>query len=60
MRRPGTLEFKYANDPRSGTASPAIDPTLMSSPKTIEDPKPVDDHEIAYLLRHFGETTGQW
>jgi hypothetical protein len=23
-------------------------------------PKPVTDHEVAFLLRHFSETTGQW
>jgi hypothetical protein len=54
------LEFIYANAGFLGLASPAIDPTLMSSSVTPESPKPVDDHEISYLLRHFGETTGQW
>ena len=44
----------------SGMPSPAIDPTLIPSSTSPTDPKPVDDHEIAYLLRHFGETTGQW
>jgi hypothetical protein len=44
----------------TGMPSPAIDPTLIPSSTSPTDPKPVDDHEIAYLLRHFGETTGQW
>ncbi|KAE9379587.1 hypothetical protein N431DRAFT_159847 [Stipitochalara longipes BDJ] len=39
--------------------SPAFDPAPMLSSST-SIPNPVDDHEIAYLLRHFGETTGQW
>ncbi|KAF4624236.1 hypothetical protein G7Y89_g13937 [Cudoniella acicularis] len=42
--------------------SPRIDPSLAASntPSQRVDPKPVEDYEAAFLLRHFGETTGQW
>ncbi len=45
-----------------GFGSPAIDPALMGSPhiQVPDGPPPVDDHEVAFLLRHFGETAGQW
>ncbi|KAH7409423.1 hypothetical protein BKA64DRAFT_397131 [Cadophora sp. MPI-SDFR-AT-0126] len=43
-----------------GYNTPAIDPHLIGSPKLPEDPPPVDEHEVAFLLRHFGETAGQW
>lgn len=49
-----------ANRPLSGVASPFVDPTSMPSATLPLDSKTVKDHEIAYLLRHFGETTGQW
>jgi hypothetical protein len=54
------MKFAYSDDLCSGIASPSIDPTMIASPKMIQEPKPVDDHEVAYLLRHFGETAGQW
>jgi hypothetical protein len=42
-------------------ASPPIDPNLMSSsPCGATEAPPVADHEVAFLLRHFGETAGQW
>ncbi|EKD20866.1 Zn(II)2Cys6 transcription factor [Drepanopeziza brunnea f. sp. 'multigermtubi' MB_m1] len=43
-------------------SSSAIDPALMDPPQilVLDDPPPVDDHEVAFLLRHFGETAGQW
>lgn len=56
----GYVMLGFACADRSGMASPAIDPTLMASPKTLNDPMQVEDHEVAYLLRHFGETAGQW
>ncbi|CZT07796.1 related to regulatory protein for the arginine catabolic pathway [Rhynchosporium agropyri] len=45
-----------------GFASPAIDPVLLGSAAVHihDDPPPVDEHEVAFLLRHFGETAGQW
>ncbi|KAK6585410.1 hypothetical protein PZA11_002137 [Diplocarpon coronariae] len=45
-----------------GFSSPAIDPVLMVSPRTQvpDGPPPVDEHEVAFLLRHFGEVAGQW
>lgn len=48
--------------PDGTVASPPIDPALTTSPRSIPeiDHFPVIDHEVAFLLRHFGETTGQW
>ncbi|TVY65642.1 Transcriptional regulatory protein moc3 [Lachnellula suecica] len=44
-----------------GVASPPIDPSLITShPSPQNDPKPVEDFEVAFLMRHFGETAGQW
>ncbi|KAL2074628.1 hypothetical protein VTL71DRAFT_8406 [Oculimacula yallundae] len=45
-----------------GFGSPAIDPLLTRSSMVhiSDDPPPVDEHEVAFLLRHFGETAGQW
>lgn len=47
-------------------ASPSVDPPL-SSPRdfsvaqfTGKDLCTVTDHEVSFLLRHFGEITGQW
>lgn len=37
-----------------GTASPRINPAFYN------DLQAVDEHEVAFLLRHFGETPGQW
>jgi hypothetical protein len=47
--------------PTGVVASPPIDPNLLaSSARGAAEAPPVADHEIAFLLRHFGETTGQW
>ncbi|KAK0110466.1 hypothetical protein ONS96_002077 [Cadophora gregata f. sp. sojae] len=43
-----------------GYASPAIDPHLIGSSQVPDETPPVDEHEVAFLLRHFGETAGQW
>lgn len=40
-----------------GTASPKIN---LSSPSIQDETQVVDEHEVAFLLRHFGETPGQW
>jgi len=43
--------------------SPPIDPALTSSPAPFAAKsglKPVLDHEVAFLMRHFSETAGQW
>jgi hypothetical protein len=43
--------------------SPPIDPALTSLSKTQhggESSRPVVQHEIAFLLRHFSEVAGQW
>lgn len=55
-------EVIYLANEIIGYASPAIDPVLMGSPhvQIPDDPPPVDEHEVAFLLRHFGETAGQW
>ncbi|KAG9239310.1 hypothetical protein BJ875DRAFT_221903 [Amylocarpus encephaloides] len=49
--------------PNSVVSSPPIDPSIVpsnpTSPPTLEATA-VDEHEVAFLLRHFGETTGQW
>lgn len=42
-----------------GMPSPAIDPTL-GSPLPLPEESAINEHEVAFLLRHFGETTGQW
>lgn len=47
----------------SAIDSPLIDPSLRSLSRTntfISDADSVREHEVAFLLRHFGETTGQW
>ncbi|KAI9839133.1 MAG: hypothetical protein M1819_003126 [Sarea resinae] len=59
----------------SSTASPSIDPNLRSSfeprsqsssdrpksgPRDLHAARAEGDHEIAFLLRHFSETPGQW
>lgn len=51
-----------APDGSIGVASPRIDPSLSSPSAPIQrtDPDPVEDYEASFLLRHFGETTGQW
>ncbi|RDL41123.1 uncharacterized protein BP5553_01102 [Venustampulla echinocandica] len=44
-------------------ASPPLDPALVvpiSNSNKGNGPFPVEDPEVAFLLRHFGETTGQW
>ncbi|KAG4027485.1 hypothetical protein MFRU_029g00090 [Monilinia fructicola] len=44
-------------------SSPLVDPSLRSLSRTnnfISDVDCVREHEVAFLLRHFGETTGQW
>lgn len=43
-------------------ASPPIDPSLVTSHPSLQnnDPKPVEDFEVAFLLRHFAEVAGQW
>ncbi|TAQ88664.1 hypothetical protein B7494_g3036 [Chlorociboria aeruginascens] len=50
------------SDSASPTASPPIDPSLTSSTRypLNDERRPVEEHEVAFLLRHFGETTGQW
>lgn len=40
-----------------GTASPKIN---LSSPSIQDESQVVAEHEVAFLLRHFGETPGQW
>ncbi|PQE32714.1 Zn(II)2Cys6 transcription factor protein [Rutstroemia sp. NJR-2017a WRK4] len=43
--------------------SPSVDPPVnpFSNPNPfISDVDSVAEHEVAFLLRHFGETTGQW
>lgn len=44
----------------TGISTPAIDPLLIVPPERISQPSPVTEHEVAFLLRHFGETAGQW
>ncbi|KAJ8065820.1 hypothetical protein OCU04_006483 [Sclerotinia nivalis] len=49
--------------PEGRLSSPIVDPSLRSLSKTntfINDVDSVREHEVAFLLRHFGETTGQW
>jgi hypothetical protein len=45
----------------TAVSSPVVDPVLTTSvsPPSSEYPV-VNTHEIAFLLRHFGETAGQW
>lgn len=43
-----------------GVLTPAIDPALIGPPERSSQPSPVSEHEVAFLLRHFGETAGQW
>lgn len=52
----------FADSSPSDMASPPIDHNLMTSRQAFSanDPRPVGDHEVAFLLRHFGETAGQW
>lgn len=40
-----------------------VDPAFGLSPDShsiTSGSKPINDHEVAFLLRHFSETTGQW
>ncbi|ESZ93520.1 hypothetical protein SBOR_6101 [Sclerotinia borealis F-4128] len=49
--------------PEDRLSSPLINPSLRSISRTntlISDVDSVREHEVAFLLRHFGETTGQW
>lgn len=43
-----------------GVSTPAIDPSLIGPPDRTGQPSPVTEHEVAFLIRHFGETAGQW
>ncbi|CAG8981908.1 hypothetical protein HYALB_00009163 [Hymenoscyphus albidus] len=48
-------------DRSSSVASSQIDPNLTNSHSIApNESTAVDDHEVAFLLRHFGETPGQW
>lgn len=50
-------------DRSSSVSSPQIDPNLTNSysiPPPHSESTAIVDHEEAFLLRHFGETTGQW
>ncbi|ATZ52245.1 hypothetical protein BCIN_08g00170 [Botrytis cinerea B05.10] len=49
--------------PEAHQSSPLVDHSLRSLSRTstfISDADSVREHEVAFLLRHFGETTGQW
>lgn len=43
-------------------SSPPVDPNLTSSKiySPSFEPNTITSHEVAFLLRHFGETAGQW
>lgn len=48
-------------DRSSSVSSSQIDPSLTNSlPPPTPESTAIIDHEEAFLLRHFGETTGQW
>lgn len=44
-----------------GVVIPTIDPDLAAtSPASLHGPHVINDHEVAFLLRHFSEVAGQW
>lgn len=44
----------------SSPAATPLDPALITPSSPNTDFNAVSDHEVAFLLRHFGETAGQW
>ncbi|QSZ34732.1 hypothetical protein DSL72_007587 [Monilinia vaccinii-corymbosi] len=58
-----TLDFILNPTRAERHLSSPLDPSLRSLPRSntfISDVDSVREHEVAFLLRHFGETVGQW